>query len=464
MWDPDELIVAPATVTGPGVRSVVRISGARLDDLLGTLLLLPDPLPPGPRALAATLHPRSLGAEWGTVAVRVLRWPGPAGPTGGPLAEIQLPCSPPLVDAVVAEARRLGARAARGGEFTVRGFLAGKIDLVQAEAVLAVVDARSPEELSAALDRLAGGAGTALGALREALLDVTADVEAAIDFADEHGTGVDRDAFWQGLSVALAAARGLADEVASRGGSRDAGARARLPRVVLCGPPNVGKSSLFNALAGRPAALVADEPGTTRDWLEAEVHGGGPAGTASWILVDTAGVAGAAAPTDAGPDAEAARRAVEEVRAADVVVRCRDAQGSDRRTPAPPGPFGRTAIDVLTRCDLASAAAPPTGAVAVSCVTGEGIGLLTERIAAAVAALPPRDGGAAHLRAGVEDCRAALVEAEGIVGAALDTGHGEEPLLAAVLLRAIAALDQVTGASIGTDLLDRIFSRHCVGK
>ncbi|MGB8852550.1 MAG: tRNA uridine-5-carboxymethylaminomethyl(34) synthesis GTPase MnmE, partial [Pirellulales bacterium] len=189
MWSSTELIVAPATVPGPGARAIVRLAGDGLDGLLTRLVTAQGSgfARPGesPRVVPARLAGSGLGAEWGEVPVEILHWPGPGGPIGGPLAEVQLPASAPLVEAVVAEACRHGARLARGGEFTLRAFLAGRLDLVQAEAVLAVVDARSPDELAAALDRMAGGAGARLAAARSLLLDLLADIEAAIDFADE---------------------------------------------------------------------------------------------------------------------------------------------------------------------------------------------------------------------------------------------------------------------------------------
>ena len=146
MWSADELIVAPATVPGTGARAVVRLAGDGLGELLQSLLAAIAWPQHGerPRVVRATLAAAGLGRDWGELPVEVLVWPGPAGPIGGPLAEVQLPASAPLVDAVIAEACRQGARLARGGEFTLRAFLAGRLDLVQAEAVLGVVDARTP--------------------------------------------------------------------------------------------------------------------------------------------------------------------------------------------------------------------------------------------------------------------------------------------------------------------------------
>ena len=254
MWRADALIVAPATVAGTGVRAIVRLSGEGLDALLREVFACPGGLPAHAGVIEGSLRADRLGGVWGPVSVPILRWPGPSGPTGGPLAELQLPCSTPLVDAVVAECCRRGARLARGGEFTLRAFLSGRLDLVQAEAVLAVGDARSPEELSLALDRLAGGTGREVAALREMLLDIAADIEAAIDFADEHGAGASADV-WPRTRAALDAAVVALQRVEARIPGRTDGGRGRVPRVVITGPPNIGKSSLFNALARRPAEI-----------------------------------------------------------------------------------------------------------------------------------------------------------------------------------------------------------------
>jgi len=475
MWDPDDLIVAPATLPGRGLRSVVRISGQGLDRLLGGLFLLPEILPERPWAIGATLHPAGLGAEWGALAVEILRWPGPAGPTGGPLAEVQLPCSQPLVEHFVAESCRLGARLARGGEFTLRGFLAGRLDLLQAEAVLAVVDARSPAELSRALDRLAGGAGRELQALRERLLDVAADVEAVIDFADEQSPdalGVSTTAFWEGVGETLEGIAGTLEAIGARIESRDGGGGGRLPRVVLCGPPNIGKSSLFNAILGRDAALVADEQGTTRDWLEATARGETGGALLEWCLIDTAGVPESAGDGGGGgpqgrlddqpavdPGQAAIDRAAAEISHADVLIRCRDA-ATDRPAPV----VGPVVIDVVTRSDRGGEREAWRGAMVTSVETGEGVAELRLAIARAVADLPRPTGAAERMRAGVARAGAAVADALSIAAVGRSGGAAEEPLLAESLMVAIEVVGEITGATLGTDLLDRIFSRHCIGK
>jgi len=454
---PSELIVAPATVPGRGARAIVRLSGEGLAALLGQLVV---PEPPGsftaggpPRCVATRLHP-TLAATWGPLEVDVLWWPGPAGPTGGPLAELQLPASQSLVDALIAAACGSGARLARGGEFSLRSFLAGRIDLVQAEAVLAVVDARTPDELATALDRMAGGAGRRLHAVREQLLDILADVEAVIDFSDEqspdHLASADA-AFWQAIDGRLAVAMRSLDEVAAHVDARDA-ASVDLPRVVLAGRPNIGKSSLFNTLAGRPTALVADEAGTTRDWITARLERDGT----ECLLVDLAGIdrriAGDAVAAAAIGVAEA------EMARADVVVVCRDAVSADAPPDVPPGPVR---IDVLTRCDRGAPLAQGLGVIATSSRAGLGIDEVRRAIFDAVARLEARGPTATlRMRVGVDDARSGI-------GAARSAATGiarDEALVAGHLGRAVAAVGAITGREMGEDLLDRIFERHCIGK
>jgi tRNA modification GTPase len=454
---PSELIVAPASVPGSGVRAIVRLSGEGLAQLLAELV---EPTPPdafashgSPRCVAARLHP-ALAATWGPLRIDVLWWPGPAGPTGGPLAELQLPASAPLVDAIITAACSHGARLARGGEFSLRSFLAGRIDLVQAEAVLAVVDARTPDELATALDRMAGGAGRRLHAVREVLLDLLADIEAVIDFSDEHSpdhVAAADAAFWQAVDGRLATALRTLDEVAAHVAARDAAA-GDLPRVVLVGRPNIGKSSLFNALAGGATALVADEAGTTRDWIAARFDAKGT----SAVLIDLAGIDGGAA---AGSIAAAAIRAAEaEVTRADVLLVCRDASNPGA---VPAIPTGRERIDVLTRCDLGAVGCAGAGAMLTSSHERLGIEDVRRAIIAAVQRLEPRGPTATlRMRVGVEEARAEILRVQASAGAA----GRDEALVAGHLGRAVVAIGTITGRDMGDDLLDRIFERHCIGK
>lgn len=481
MWCVHELIVAPATVTGSGARAIVRISGEGLDRLLGDLFVTTagNFAQHGgrPRLVAARLAAHELTVEWGELPLEILHWPGPQGPTGGPLAEVQLPASAMLVDAVVAAACRSGARLARGGEFSLRAFLSGRLDLLQAEAVLAVVNAKTPADLSAALDQMAGGAGHTLHSLRETLLDLTADVEATIDFADEHtpdAVPVADAAAWGAIETRLAAVVDTLNAVAGRLASRDASAATDLPRVVLVGPPNIGKSSLFNALVGRDAALVADEAGTTRDWIAARLDAI-PTEPAC-LLIDIAGVSDdghdpVSRTATHGPiERVAAERARTEIARADVMVVCIDGLSAGTTDPLslPASvPESVPRIDVLTRCDLVPSAesSPIMSAYVTSSRTGAGVAELASVILSAVADLPGgRSPATLRMQVGVATAQEAVVAAS---AAALTSGSGQtrdEAIVAGLLHQAVAAIGGVTGVEIGTDLIDRIFSRHCIGK
>lgn len=467
---PTDLIVAAATVPAGAARAIVRLAGDRLIDVLAALVESDAggfaTVGEHPRVVYGRLHPEGLGREWGCVPLHVLHWPGHGGPTGGPLAELQLPGSPPLVDAVIAEACRLGARLARPGEFSLRSFLAGRLDLLQAEAVLAVVDARTPAELSAALDRMAGGVGRDLERLRQQLLDLVADVEAGIDFADEATPdAVPVAAAWDDLEARVAAVAAGLNEGMRRLAGRDAAA-TDLPRVVLVGRPNIGKSSLFNALVGSAAALVADETGTTRDWIAARLEDAAVGGAC--LLVDIAGLAERERADDGSPAAEADRRARGEIDRADVIVACQD--GSDAHGTENPAWCGVASdvprIEVALRCDLPPDALAADGLIRTSSREGLGLSRLREAIFARVAeSIRDRSPATLRMRVGVAEAQQAVAAAEAAIAAArTSTGMADEAVVAGLLHEAIDALGEVTGTVIGTDLLDRIFSRHCVGK
>lgn len=457
---PADLIIAPATVPGAGARAIVRLSGEGLARLLAELLVPVSPdafAVSGPARCVAARLGGSLAVEWGPLAVDVLWWPGPTGPTGGPLAEIQLPASAALVDTVIAEACARGARLARRGEFSLRSFLAGRLDLVQAEAVLAVVEARTPAELAAALDRMAGGAGRRLDAVREQLLDILADIEAVIDFSDEHSpdhvTPGDA-AFWAAMDARLDGAAQSLAEVHRHLAGRDATA-ADLPRAVLVGRPNIGKSSLFNALAQNASALVADEAGTTRDWIGARLENAGIA----CFLVDLAGIDRSVDIGTVSAAAEAVARA--EIARADVLIVCRDATDAG---PPPSVPGGIPTVSVLTRADRAADTqdgGAVTAALATSVRDRRGIDELRQAILTAVAGLEPRGPTATvRMRVGVEAAHGEIAAARSAAGGALR----DEAVVAGHLGRAVEALDVATGKQMAVDLLDRIFERHCIGK
>jgi tRNA modification GTPase len=266
----DDTIAALASAAGPAGEAIVRISGPAVRSTLLNAFV-PNDETAFRSAKTAACHAGHIriAALKSLLPARLYFWPSGRSYTGEPMAEIHTLGSPPLVEATLAELHRHGARPARPGEFTLRAFLAGRIDLTQAEAVLGVVDAHDHAELASALDQLAGGLSGPIGRIREDLLLLLADLEAELDFVDEDIEFVPRDQVLARLERAHDYLASLQSQSLER--MRSTGR----PRVVLAGLPNAGKSTLFNALVGRDAALVSAVQGTTRDYLSAELdwHG-----------------------------------------------------------------------------------------------------------------------------------------------------------------------------------------------
>ena len=287
---PDDTIVALSSAPGSGPRAIIRLTGPTVLSILEPLFTLRSPSSHeawkrGVRQrFSGELHLRDFAQA---IPSTVYFWPAPKTYTGQDLAEIHLLSSPPVVQAVIAECLSLGARAAGPGEFTLRAFLAGKKDLPQAEAVLAVIEARDEADLQSALTQLAGGVSQPLTQLRHDLLNLLADVEAGLDFVEEDIQFISQDELLTRIAAGMAHLTNLRRQLQQR-----AHVDQRF-RVVLVGEPNAGKSSLFNALLGQDSALVSPVAGTTRDYLAAELV----VADIPVELIDTAGWQEAATPS-----------------------------------------------------------------------------------------------------------------------------------------------------------------------
>jgi tRNA modification GTPase len=446
--DPQDTIAAVASPPGPGVRGLVRLSGSNAWPIaLAGFHAEEDDTPPRrPEIRRGSLQVEGLRP---LLPALIALWPGPRTYTGQDVAEIHTVGAVPCLTQVLAGCLNRGARHAQPGEFTLRAFLSGRIDLTRAEAVLGVIDARNSAQLDAALRQLAGGVSRPILVLRDRLLDLVAHLEANLDFADESdvdplGRAVLADEL-QSSGDELAA---LADRLTRR--DRPAGN----PRVVLSGPPNAGKSRLFNALLGHHQAIVSPRAGTTRDYLTATCDVGGMIVE----LIDTAGLDVPRNPIESQAQTHRADQAGQ----ADLLLLC---SSTDTQTAAGARPANDTPVlSIWTKCDLGR---PEPGdaraAILTSAATGEGLDELRSAIAR-------------HLRGGNAEadspastgarCRDSLEGAATALGSAAQTlrdGGGEE-LVALDLRLALDELGKVVGAVVTDDILDRIFQRFCIGK
>jgi tRNA modification GTPase len=440
--DLNDTIVALSSAPGAGARAVVRLSGPDAFRFASAVFTGDEPVAFTRRRLVPG-HVRLPGVA-APLPADLLVFPAPRTYTGQHVAELHTLGCPPLVELLITGLLSAGARAARPGEFTLRAFLAGKLDLTRAEAVLGVIEAGSRDELKEALAQLAGGVAGPLQELRRELLDLLADVEAGLDFADEdiHFVTPEDQLGRLGKGLALLTLLGRQLEQRALGD--------RPFRAVLAGRPNAGKSSLFNALTGA-GALVSPEPGTTRDYLVRRIDLGGVAVE----LVDTAGWREAAG----GIEGQAQALGRDQARAADLVLLCVEAGAEpDADERARLGQAVPPAVGVATKCDLTR---PSFGDVVTSAATGTGLDALRSLLAgrARAVARPALAPSVSRCRHHVAACLDRLRRAHQMVL------FGEPPELTALELRgALDELGEMVGAVYTDDLLDRIFSRFCIGK
>jgi tRNA modification GTPase len=369
--------------------------------------------------------------------------------------EISAHGSPVVLRAIVESAVAAGARLAEAGEFTLRAFLNGKRDLVQAEAVADLIAAATPLQARVAFDQLQGTLTRRIGDIDSRLLDLVVRLEASLDFPDEGYHFIDPCAIAESIRKTLGDLDTLLGD-ATRGRMIREGAT-----VVIAGRTNVGKSSLFNALAGAERAIVTDVAGTTRDLVTERVDIEGLAVT----LVDTAG---ARATLDV-VEREGVRRGAEARRVADLVLLVLDA--SEPATAEDEELLAATAdsprLVVANKRDRTSAATSPDAAsataYAVSALTGEGISGLRKGIAQALAGETTRQESPA-----LSNVRhiGLLTEARGCLADALESAENRVPeeFLLTDLQDARRCFDEIVGVRTSEDILREVFARFCIGK
>jgi tRNA modification GTPase len=433
-----DTIFAPASGVGRAAIAVIRISGPSCAKALEALVAGP-PLAERVASLRSLRHPVS-GEELDRALV--LRFDAPRSYTGEDMAELQVTGGRAVVAAIVGALASLdGLRPAEPGEFALRAFENGKLDLSEVEGLADLVDAQTEAQRRQAL-RIAGGAlSREADAIRALLVEAMAQIEAQIDFSDQE------DAELASLENARRLASAAADRIRQTLASARAGERLREGfHVVIAGPPNVGKSTLMNAIARRDVSIVSAQPGTTRDPIEVALDlNGFPV----W-LIDTAGIRETSDPIESEGILRARRRAGE----ADLTLWLSDGPSVGDAAPAGLAP----ALSVRTKIDVGGGAAVG-GSIAVSAKTGEGLDRLLEAIGEVAASQMSGDGLIAltrHRHAFEE----ALAHLERMTGAA-----DAQPELAAEDLRLAArALERIAGRVDVEELLGAIFSRLCIGK
>ena len=449
MFSTEDTIVAVATPPGRGGIGVVRLSGPSALTIASALLVIERPLEPRHATFARTRSDHVVATYF----------PAPHSYTGNDVVEISAHGSPVVLVEIVEHATRLGARLAEPGEFTLRAFLNGRIDLVQAEAVADLIDAATPLQARAAFDQLEGTLTARIAAIDADLFDLTANLEASLDFPDEGYHFV-------AAGEAAAAVRHIEATIAALLCEAKRGRLIREgARVAIAGRPNVGKSSLFNALLRAGRAIVTPIPGTTRDLVteRADIDG------LELELVDTAGVRH----TIDEVESEGVSRARQAWTTADLVLVVVDTSqpltSDDFDVLKDTEELARVIVshksDLLAAWSSAELGAP---SIAVSSKSGEGLDALRGEIRAAL-----EGGSSANVRdtAVVTNVRhAALLErARGAMrraGEALEAPGGPvaEEFVLTDLQEARAALEEVTGKRTSEDLLRHIFSRFCIGK
>jgi tRNA modification GTPase len=433
-------IFAPASGFGRAAVAVVRLSGPAC---AAVLLALAGPLPPPRRLSLRSLRDPLDGS---VLDKALICWmPGPKTFSGEDMAELHLHGGAAVRSGVLRVLSSLpGCRAAEAGAFTRRAVLNGRLDLTEAEGIADLIEAETEAQRRQALRQLDGALGRQVEAWREAGLTCLAAAEASLDFADEGD--VDEAALDAAL---LGRVAGLRTEIAAALADGRRGERLRDGfTVVLAGAPNVGKSTLLNALSRRDAAIVSDRPGTTRDAIEVRLDLGG----LPVLLVDTAGLRETADVVEA----EGIARTRQRIAQADLVLLLADT-GEAEASGFPDVPVLR----IRSKVDLSDTASAGSEDVGISARTGRGLDallrLIQERAESALGS-----GDAVVTR---ERHRAALVRCLGHLDRVLAAADGALPELISEDLRlAVRALGEISGRVGVEDVLDRLFSSFCIGK
>ncbi len=463
-FDLQRTIVAVSSGVMAGRRAIVRLSGGLTPDILRQVMpncedhsLLDTSVPRAAKVTCAfAFHGRDGLCP---LPAYVYYWPDSRSFTGEVCAEIHLLGSMPIVEAFVAHLCTFNAQPAERGEFTLRSFLAGKIDLVQAEAVLGVIEAEGPIQLQQALARLGGNLSKPVRAMRDQLIELIAHLEAGLDFVEEDIEFISAHELVFQLTGIVNRIKDLLDQLHTRE------ARSRTAQVVLVGLPNSGKSSLFNRLTGMERTIVSPMAGTTRDLISQTIELSG----VGVELVDTAGIEELA---DTSPRAKAQLALNQRLKTADIALFCIDtSQPLDENwRAAQVQSFVQAGVSVLTvgtKSELMMAANQGCSNfdALVSACEGTGIDELRNSLSSLLARRDAEFQTSALQHIAIR-CQQSLAAAAETLGRAIrlaDSDAGEE-LVAMELRLALDDLASIIGEIHSDDILGEIFSRFCIGK
>lgn len=450
-----DTIAALATPAGTSALALIRVSGPACRTLAAQIFGLPCPALPERRPRHAVYRAVD-GRELDDLVWTF--FPGPGTATGDDCLELTPHGNPLLVQLILADLFARGCRAAEPGEFTRRAFLAGRIELTQAEAVMDVIHARSERALAAARRQLDGALGRHLDGLIQQVLATLARIEAYIDFPDEDLPPEDRRLVTQGVGDVL---RGTSRLLATH---RYGDLLREGLKTVLLGAPNAGKSSLLNALVGRERALVSPEPGTTRDFIEEPLQ----VGPHLLRLIDTAGLN----PSPGDIERLGIAKTLERLAEADLVLWVADATSPLPALPADTKALLRpdNTLLVLNKVDLLPDP-PLLGSllpqVYVSALTGAGLEELRAAIVRHADALAPKLVAEEQIAVNARHADA-LRRAEAGFRSALAGLRDEPPrpieLISADLRASLDALGEIAGRIDNERMLDSLFATFCIGK
>ncbi len=453
-FDTESTICAVATGTDGAFRGAIRITGPDSLAVVGRVF----PTQHNDVSWLVTKASRFQKSVelpvLGAIDVDVFVWPDGRSYTGQPSVELHCLGNKVILQSLQSRLIECGAVLAQPGEFTLRAFLAGRLDLTQCEAVLGVIHAANEQAFNVALSQLAGGLAEPLRELRTSLVELLADIEAGLDFVDEDISFISPSQILSRLDHAIAVVNKLLQQMEARA------AQTVELQVAIVGPPNAGKSSLINAMADRQVSIVSSEPGTTRDYVRLRMELDG-------AIVDVLDTAGLETLEGQSPRALAQGFTLQQIANADLVLFCLavdDAESDE-------WPIDRcraTTWLVRTKCDLDACQRRLTQnyerEFSVSTQHRSSVDRIVNELTHWAANKMATTNEVVPLTAA--RCRASLrnaIEALGHAKEATEQQHGDEVIASEIRL-SLEEIGLVAGTVYTDDILDALFSRFCIGK